>query len=238
MVPSPSSTSAVTPSVFPRRTHRPTGSRSSKSTDLQHQVAAPRTASRVAATRRCRPSIDESRSSRDDPPRLAVDVLAARPADVETPRRDAAARAGLDEDLDDQPVAVAGQRALQRGRSRSLTTTRVMPCGTIASKNSSAWSRSAVGESSSIHRSRSIVEIEVSTAWRNAWMDRSSASSGRAVPVPRMRASDEEPRRQEPCKHSRSGSQVVRVSHGCQSDACRRPPDDLVIRLRRDENST
>ena len=37
-------------------------------------------------------------------------------------------------------------------RSRSLTTTRVMPCGTMASKNSEAWSRSAEVEINSSHR--------------------------------------------------------------------------------------
>ena len=54
----------------------------------------------------------------DDAPGLAADVVAARAADVETPRRDAAARAGLHEDFDDEAIAFAGQRALQRAIDR------------------------------------------------------------------------------------------------------------------------
>ena len=50
----------------------------------------------------------------DDAPRLAAEVVTARPADIEMPGRDAAARAGLHEDFDDQAEAFAGQRALQR----------------------------------------------------------------------------------------------------------------------------
>jgi hypothetical protein len=53
-----------------------------------------------------------------------------------------------------------------------------MPCGTIASKNSVAESRSAVVDSNSSHRARSIVEIEDSTACRNAWSESSSESIG------------------------------------------------------------
>ena len=51
---------------------------------------------------------------RHDAPRLPAEVIAARAADVEPPRGNAAPRAGLDEYLDDKPIAFAGQRALQR----------------------------------------------------------------------------------------------------------------------------
>ena len=55
---------------------------------------------------------------RQDAPGLAPQFFAAGTPDVEPPRRDAAARAGLHEDFDDEPVAFAGQRALQ---SRPIT---------------------------------------------------------------------------------------------------------------------
>jgi hypothetical protein len=48
----------------------------------------------------------------DDSPRLSADCV-ARPADVEHAREDATARAALDEDLRQEAVTLAGQRAEQ-----------------------------------------------------------------------------------------------------------------------------
>ena len=80
---------------------------------LQHQVARRELFFRVQ--RQAMQALDRREAIlRHDAPRLAADVIAARAADVEPPRGDAAARAGFDEDLDDQPIAFAGQRALQR----------------------------------------------------------------------------------------------------------------------------
>ena len=52
----------------------------------------------------------DSRSSRDDAPRLALGGV-ARPAHVEAPRVDAPARARFGEHIDDQLKALAWQRA-------------------------------------------------------------------------------------------------------------------------------
>jgi hypothetical protein len=50
----------------------------------------------------------------DDAPGLAAEVVAARTANVEPPRGDAAARAGLDEHFHDEAMSFPGQRPLQR----------------------------------------------------------------------------------------------------------------------------
>ena len=118
IVPSPISTIAVTPSGVSATNTSPAGSRSSKSTDLRTRFFAANCLSGCS---------DEAMQAFDrreaifgeDAPRLPADVVAARPADVETPRGDAAARAGLHEDFDDQSIAFARQRAVQRAIDRA-----------------------------------------------------------------------------------------------------------------------
>ena len=183
IVPSPSSTIAVTPSGVSATNTSPAGSRSSKSTDLRTRFFAAYCFS-GCSERRCSPSIDARRSSvrmrhgwrpMSSPRgrRMSRRHVAMRPRGPVSMKTSTTSR-----------YPSPGSAPCSAVRSRSLTTTRVMPWGTIASKNSSAWSLSAVGESRSIHRPRSIVEIEVSTAWRNAWMVRSSSSSAREGTCP------------------------------------------------------
>ena len=74
---------------------------------LQHEIARRELFFRVQ--RQAMQSFDRSKAIlRRDAPGLAADVVAAGAADVETPRRNAAARTGLDEDFDDESIAFAG----------------------------------------------------------------------------------------------------------------------------------
>ena len=103
----------MTPSGVSATKTSPAGKRSSKSIALMTRFFAANCLSGFN-DRRCRPSIDARRSSDNDAPRLTADVVAARPANIETPGRDAPARPGLHEDFDHEAIAFARQRAGQR----------------------------------------------------------------------------------------------------------------------------
>ena len=127
-VPSPSSTIAVTPSGVSATNTSPDGSRSSKSIDFNTRFFAANCFS-GCSERRCRPSIDASRSSdrmrhgwrpMSSPRgrRMSSRHVAMRPRGPVSMKTSTTS-------WKPSPGSVPGRA----DRSRSLTTTRVMPCG-------------------------------------------------------------------------------------------------------------
>ncbi len=167
MLPSPSRTRAVTPSAVSETKTWPEGSRTSKSTERSTRFCAVNCLS-GCRTRRWSPSTVDSKSAAairqgcrsPVPPRglrMSRLQVAMRPRGPVSTKTSTVIRKP-------SPGSVPASGT----RSRSFTTARVTPTGTADSKNVSDSSRSAVAESRSVHRWRSMANTEASTAWRNA----------------------------------------------------------------------
>ena len=144
------------------------------------------------------PAASSGSAARRCPSRRAADA----PPNVEAPRRQAGALAELDEHLDEQRVAVAGQRAHAAApRSRSRTTTRVAPGSTSACAKPPATGAiggsARAGRGSVRRRRRASDLLEAREQGGDRIVGRASAVCGRGRDAPRREQQQRERQRRQ-----------------------------------------